>query len=99
MPIDWAKYGLPSDEEERERVWAEQFHQGRKALVEHVEQALQLTPAKRKALYQKWRGKIGDDRARTYAKFAEACIAGRVSVEKIRNMVSAYEGKQLLEVD
>lgn len=91
--IDWQQWGFPQDEAEREKVWAEQFHQGRKSLVEHVEQALGIKdPKKRKALYQEWRKKIGDDRARSYAKYAEACIAGRVRLTPIKNMVAQYEG-------
>lgn len=98
--IDWARWGLPQDSEERERVWAEQFHQGRKQLVQHVEEALAIKdPKKRKALYQKWRQKVGDDRARSYAKYAEACLAGRVKLSPIKNMVNAVEGLPKTKLD
>lgn len=98
--IDWSRWGLPQDEAERERIWAEQFHQHRKRMVEYVEQALPIKdPKQRKALYQEWRQKIGDDSARSYAKYAEACIAGRVKLAPIKNMVAQYEGLPQTKID
>lgn len=98
--IDWSRWGLPQDPEERERIWAEQFHQHRKQMVQYVEQALGVKdPVKRKALYQRWREELGDDRARSYAKYAEGCIAGRVKIAPIKNMVNAVEGLPLVKLD
>ena len=72
-----------------EVYWAEQLRESRKRFVAHVRQALALTsPTRRRALYEQWRKDYGDDTARSYAKYAEACIAGHVKIEPIERMVS-----------
>jgi hypothetical protein len=42
------------------------------------------SPTRRKELYYQWREEYGDNYARSYAKFAEACIAGTVKLDKIK---------------
>lgn len=77
---------------EQEAEWQRQLYESRKAFVAAIEQAVAVTsPTRRRELYEQWRKTFGDDSARTKAKFAEACIAGTVSVQKIKAMVEAYE--------
>lgn len=79
---------------EQEAEWQRQLYEGRKAFVAAIEQAVVVTsPTRRRALYEEWRKTYGDTSARTKAKFAEACIAGTVSINKIKAMVEAYEKK------
>lgn len=71
-----------------EAFWAQQLRESRARFVEHVKVAISTSsPTKRRALYQEWRAKYGDDRARDYAKYAEACLEGRVSIEPIERML------------
>jgi len=94
--VDWADYGYPNDDKERERIWAEEFHQKRKRFVQVVESAVRLTsPDRRRKLYTKWREEHGDDWARARAKFAEGVIAGRLSLDKIKKGIDAYENREL----
>ena len=79
--------------EEQEEVWARQLYECRKRFAAHVRKAISTTsPTRRKELYQQWRQDYGDDIARSYAKYAEACIAGRVRIEPIERMVESYRG-------
>jgi hypothetical protein len=79
--------------QEQEEVWARQLYECRKRFVEHVRKALSTTsPTRRKELYEKWRKDYGDDIARSYAKYAEACFAGRVRIEPIERMVERSDG-------
>ncbi len=76
------------EERAQEDEWARQLKESRTNLVVHVRKALALkSPTRRRELYQQWRKDYGDDRARTYAKYAEACIEGRVSIEPIERMI------------
>ena len=100
MVIDWTRWGYPNDDAERERIWAEEFHTRRKRMVANVEEALAIKdPKKRKELYQSWRQRYGDDVARADAKYTEACIAGRVKLAPIKNMVNAVEGLPQTKLD
>lgn len=77
---------------EQEAEWQRQLYESRKRFVADVRKAVATTsPTRRRELYQTWRKEYGDDSARTKAKFAEAAIAGTVSIEKIDAMVKAYE--------
>lgn len=77
---------------EQEADWQQQLYESRKRFVADVKKAIATTsPTRRRQLYEEWRKNYGDDSARTKAKFAEACIAGTVSIEKIKAMVEAYE--------
>ena len=79
---------MTPEQEEQERVWAEQLRQCRIRFVERVSAAIALSsPTRRYALYQEWRKQHGDDIARESAKYAEAVIEGRLSLEPIRKMV------------
>lgn len=64
---------------ERERIWAEQLRKTQQNIYDRVMEGMALAnkPAKRKALYQKWRKEYGDDLARGYAKAVEAIFAGK----------------------
>lgn len=74
-------------------MWARQLYECRQRFAAHVRQALSTTsPTRRKALYQQWRQDYGDDIARSYAKYAEACLSGRVRIEPIERMVESYRG-------
>lgn len=74
--------------QEQEEVWAKQLYECRKRFVEHVKKALATpSPTRRKALYEQWRKDYGDDIARSYAKYAESCIAGRNSIRPIEKMI------------
>lgn len=77
---------------EQEAEWQRQLYEGRKAFVAAVEEAVALTsPTRRRALYEEWRKKYGDISARSKAKFAEACLAGTVSLKNLKAMIEAYE--------
>lgn len=77
----------PQETQELEEFWAQQLKESRVRFVAHVKQAIALrSPTRRRELYQEWRKQYGDDRARSYAKYAEACIEGRVSIEPIERM-------------
>lgn len=74
--------------EEQERKWAEELKASRIRFIARVEKALSTTsPTRRRALYEEWRKEFGDQTARESAKFAEACIAGTVSLKNIKKMV------------
>lgn len=78
----------PQETEERERRIAAQLLECRKRFVQHVRMALATSsPTRRKELYQKWRQDYGDDIARSYAKYAEGCFAGRSSIRPIERMI------------
>jgi hypothetical protein len=90
--VDWEKYGYPNDDQERERIWAEEFHQKRKRFVETIESAVRFTsPSRRRDLYEEWRKEHGDDWARARAKFAEGVVAGRLKLDKLKKGVEEYE--------
>jgi hypothetical protein len=73
---------------EQELRWKEELLQSRLRLIARVEKAISLTsPTRRRALYEEWRKELGDLGAREQAKFAEACIAGTVSIKSIKKMV------------
>ena len=77
---------------EQEAEWQRQLYETRKQFVADVERAIALTsPTRRRQLYEEWRTKYGDISARGKAKFAEAHLAGTVSIDKIKAMVLAYE--------
>lgn len=59
---------------DREVAWFEQAAYHRAKLQCHVEQVLRLPLKARKEIYKAWRAQLGDDVARTYAKFAEHVI-------------------------
>lgn len=68
--------------------FAQDLKRCRIRFVEHVRAALRTSsPTRRKELYQRWRNDYGDDIARSYAKYAEACFAGHVSIKDIEKMV------------
>lgn len=83
----------PEEMRALEEYWARDLHECRKRFVAHVRKAMSLTsPTRRSELYQGWRKDYGDDIARSYAKYAEACIAGRVRIEPIEKMLEGYRG-------
>lgn len=78
----------PEELEQEERRMAEDLRRCRVRFVEHVRAALTTpSPTRRKELYQRWRQDYGDNIARSYAKYAEACFAGHVSIKDIEKMV------------
>lgn len=78
----------PEELEENERRIAAELKMYRTRFVEHVRIALRTSsPTRRKELYQKWRQDYGDNVARSYAKYAEACYAGQVSIKDIEKMI------------
>jgi len=86
----WRPDMTPQEMQDLEEFWAKQLYESRKRFVAHVRQAINTTsPTRRKELYQRWRQEFGDDIARSYAKYAEACIAGRVRIEPIERMVES----------
>lgn len=86
--MKWRPGMTPEETQALEEFWARQLKESRKRFVEHVRLAIATTsPTRRRALYQEWRAAYGDDRAREYAKYAEACIEGRVSIEPIERMI------------
>lgn len=46
-----------------------------------------LPPMKRKTIYLKWKDEYGAIAARGWAKYAEAVIAGQVSLDPIKDMI------------
>jgi hypothetical protein len=82
-----------ASQEEREREMLETYrdlYDKRLRLYRLTLQAMNTkSPTRRKELYYKWREQYGDNYARSYAKFAEACIAGAVKLDKIK---SSLEG-------
>jgi hypothetical protein len=77
-----------------EAFWAKQLLECRKNLVAHVRQAMSTSsPTRRREMYQGWRMDHGDDLARSYALYSEACIAGRVRIEPIEKMLGEHHGK------
>lgn len=78
----------PEELEEREKMFAAELKMYRTKFVEHVRLALRTSsPTRRKELYQKWRQDYGDTVARSYAKYAEACFAGHVSIKDVEKMI------------
>jgi hypothetical protein len=79
---------MSPEQKKQEYEWAVQLYETRAWFIEHVRHALTYRniPAGRKAIYTDWRQKYGDDRARSLAKYAEACIAGRASLMDIIKM-------------
>lgn len=76
------------EQQAQEEEWARQLKESRTRFVAHVKEAIALrSPTRRRELYQRWRTEYGDDIARSYAKYAEACIEGRVSIEPIERMI------------
>lgn len=65
---------LTPEKLETEVRWFKQFEYGRAVLQFHVEQVLGQKLKTRKEIYKRWRQDLGDDQARTYAKFSEYCI-------------------------
>lgn len=81
---------MSSDEQEAQ--WQRQLYESRKGMVKCVTQVLVVTsPTRRRAIYEQWRQQYGDSIARTRAKYAEACIAGTVSLKNFLAMVEGYE--------
>jgi hypothetical protein len=80
---------MSEEDRERELKWAMEKHEALVWFVSHVRQALEfpMNPKARKAIYDSWRRAYGDDRARGPAKFAEACIKGLASLDKLEAMV------------
>lgn len=74
MEVRSVYYQYTEEDIEREVRWFEQASYGRAKLQSYVEQVLALPLKARKAVYKKWRAELGDDTARTYAKFAEHLI-------------------------
>lgn len=78
----------PEERAQQELEWAREFFDKRLRLVTVTKQAMNTpSPTRRRELYQKWRELYGDDYARSYAKFAEAAIAGTVSIAKLEKSV------------
>lgn len=72
----------------QEEIWSKDLRESRLRLIHRVKQAMSTTsPTRRYALYTQWRNELGDVAAREQAKFAEAVIAGRISLRKIEDMV------------
>lgn len=79
-----------TDEERaaEEEQWAKQLLECRTKFVKHVRLAMNTgSPTRRRALYEQWRKDYGDDIARSYAKYAEGCIAGKLTIEPIERMI------------
>jgi phage/plasmid-associated DNA primase len=62
------------EEMEREVRWFEEFEYGRAILQIHVEQVIDKPLKQRKEIYKRWRSDLGDEVARSRAKFAEYVI-------------------------
>lgn len=68
-------YWAYSDEHiQRETEWFERHTYSRAKLQSYVERVLRVPLKVRKSVYKEWRAELGDDVARTYAKFAEHLI-------------------------
>lgn len=82
---------MSEEQKQQEREWAHQLYESRVWFVNHVKEGLRFSrdPIARKAVYNHWREKYGDDRARGPAKYVEACIKGTVTIEPLEKMISS----------
>lgn len=81
---------------EQEQRWAEELALCRRRLVERVKKGVSLSsPTRRRALYQEWRGELGDDCARESAKFVEAIFEGRVKLSDLEKFVHEPSTQEL----
>lgn len=65
---------MTPEQEAQEDRWAYHFALGRIETQIHVERVWQLSLKKRREVYQTWRKELGDDHARSLARFAEHLI-------------------------
>lgn len=72
----------------QEEIWAKELRESRLKFIERVKLSLHTpSPTKRYAMYHEWRKEIGDVAAREQARFSEAVREGRVSLNKLEDMV------------
>lgn len=81
---------------EQEERWASELAVCRQRLVERVRKGVSLSsPTRRRALYQEWRGELGDDCARESAKFVEAIFEGRARLSDLERFIHEPSTKAL----
>lgn len=84
----WQCLMTKEERAQQEAEWAKQLLECRTQFVKHVKLAINTkSPTRRKELYAQWRKDYGDDIARSYARYAEKCIAGTLSIEPIERMI------------
>lgn len=73
---------------EQEQRWAQELREARMRMVARVREATSMSsPSRRMALYQQWRGELGDVAAREQAKFSEAVVGGRRKLFELERMI------------
>lgn len=80
---------LSSEERQRELKWAQELYQSRRTFVTMVESVTKagLAAKRRKEIYLEWKSQHGQVIARGLARFAEAVLAGEVSLDPIKEMI------------
>lgn len=87
--------GLRVTTPEEEAEFQRKLYVTRKAFAARVKAAIKMpSPTRRRALYESWRKEFGDDIARESAKYAEACLAGSVSIDPFIQMIKEYESRE-----
>jgi hypothetical protein len=78
------------EDREREYRWAVELYECRLRFIARCNSALffHRDPKARRAHYEDWRKKYGDDIARESAKFVEACLKGTVSLDSMKRMTT-----------
>jgi len=80
---------MPPEQRQQELTWALELYNARRRFVSMVESVTQsrLNAKKRKEVYLRWRDEYGVIAARSWANYAEAVLAGEVSLEPIKAMI------------
>lgn len=81
---------MSPEDKKQEYEWAVQLYESRVWFCEHVRHALiyRKNPTARRAIYEDWRKKYGDDRARGPAKYVEACVQGKADWLDLQKMIA-----------